>query len=332
MSQDQARGNFEELCSFLRRMNDRNMSEMGVDLILARESETDGPVYDFKVVPVEGEIARELVELVHDKITQKYKDVQTGDVQFDRYQLQNQDRDREYLQYESADEIPRFNHFERLLSSELFEETTYLEPPKPDFQAIRIRDQRNEEMALAFINYTQHQILGRTSRIRMWAVDDEVHRQVSESILSIPNRIDAAYYDDITYIVNQSGFEKVFDYTEEYERRAEEVINAIERNGILFENFDLFEEAIYGNDRALRLMYKVHECDAYSDLDQISMEEIRDSFDTDVEFVESSSGDIMIHMDDKRDIWAVLRFLNDDHLNSPITDGSYISISKQNAG
>ncbi|PHQ47539.1 hypothetical protein DJ68_01315, partial [Halorubrum sp. C3] len=59
---------------------------------------------------------------------------------------------------------------------------------------------------------------------------------------------------------------------------------------------------------------------------------IRDNFDTDVKFEENGDGEMSINMDDKRDVWAVLRFFNDDHLDSPLTNEQYISLSKQDAG
>ena len=79
-------------------------------------------------------------------------------------------------------------------------------------------------------------------------------------------------------------------------------------------------------------MYKVHERGVYEDMDLDDATYIRDNFDTDVKFEENGDGEMSIKMDDKRDVWAVLRFFNDDHLDSPLTDEQYISLSKQDAG
>ena len=147
--------------------------------------------------------------------------------------------------------------------------------------------------------------------------------------MSIPDRVDAVYYDDTMFIFSQSKFEKVFDYLDEYERRADEVVDVIDDSDIPFHDFEMFREAIYGNNKVLRLMHKVHERGTYESLTPDDAEYIRNNFDTDVKFEENEDGEMAIQMDDKRDVWAVLRFFNDDHLDSPITDESYISLSKQ---
>jgi len=134
------------------------------------------------------------------------------------------------------------------------------------------------------------------------------------------------------YIFDQSRFEKVFDYLAEYERCADDVLDRIEETDIPFHDFEMFKDAVYGNNRVLRLMYKVHERGVYEDMDLDDATYIRDNFDTDVKFEENGDGEMSIKMDDKRDVWAVLRFFNDDHLDSPLTNEQYISLSKQDAG
>ena len=93
----------------------------------------------------------------------------------------------------------------------------------------------------------------------------------------------------------------------------------------------MFKDAIYGNNKVLRLIYKVDERGAYEDMTPEDAEYIRENFETDVKFEENEDGDMEVKMDNKLDIFAVLRFFNDDHVDSPITDEQYVSLSKRDA-
>lgn len=332
-SQNEARNQFNRLIDFLQRIEDADTTELGIDLLLARldENEDEDYEYNFERVSLDQEIPEELEELVRDKAENKQSALANDSLRFSEYSLENRDREQAFVQYESSENIPQFDNFERLLEGQRFSHTTYTEPPKPEFQAIRLRDKDNDKMAIAFLHYSRRQIMGRTSWARM-KVGSQKHTKVDESLISIPNRADAIYYDGLMYIFNQSKFEKIFDYLAEYERCADDVLDAIDETDIPFHDFEMFEDAVYGNNRVLRLMYKVHERGTYEELDSDDATYIRENFDTDVKFEENDDGDMAIKMDDKRDVWAVLRFFNDDHLDSPLTDEQYISLSKQDAG
>lgn len=332
-SQGDARDHFDELVAFLQRIEDIDTSELGIDLLLARLDEESAEDYDytFDRISLDQELPEDLENLVREKVEHKQSALASNNIRFSDYDIENRDRDQTFVQYEPTENIPQFENFERLLEGERFSHTTYTEPPKPEFQAIRIRDAASDQMAIAFLNYSRRQIMGRTSRARM-LVGSEKHEKVSDSLISIPDRVDSIYYDGLMYIFDQSRFEMVFDYLEEYERCADDVLDRIEDTNIPFHDFEIFEEAVYGNNRVLRLMYKVHERGVYEEMDLDDATYIRDNFDTDVKFEENGDGEMSIKMDDKRDVWAVLRFFNDDHLDSPLTNEQYISLSKQDAG
>lgn len=332
-SQDEARDQFDDLVDFLQGIESTDTSELGIDLLLARlekgsEEEYD---YNFDRISLDQEIPQALERLVRDKAGNKKSALENDNIRFSDYGIENRDRDQTFVQYEPAENIPQFDNFERLLEGQRFSHTTYTESPKPEFQAIRVRDHENDEMAVAFLNYSRRQIMGRTSWARM-KVGSEKHHKVDDSLISIPDRVDAVYYSGMMFIFDQSQFEKIFDYLAEYERCADDVIETIDETDIPFHDFEMFRDAVYGNNRVLRLMYKVYERGVYEDMDSTDAAYIRKNFDSDVKFEENGDEEMAIKMDDKRDVWAVLRFFNDDHLDSPLTDEQYISLSKQDAG
>lgn len=333
-SQDEAAlSTFEGLRQFLQDLDSADTGDIGVDLLLAREEGTSSEqiTYDFKRIKLGDDIAPELEALVRKKVENKAEAYENDNIRFDSYSLANRDRDETLLQYESVENIPQFQHFDRLLQGQRFHHTSYEVPPKPEFQAIRLRDEDDEDTAIAFLNYRRSQILGRKSWLRMKTGGSDTHRKVDESILSIPDRVDAVYYDDTIFIFDQNKFEKIFDYLEEYRRRADDVIDHLEESDIPFQDFELFKDAIHGNNKVLRLMYKVHERGVYENMTSEDAEHIRQNFETDVKFEENGDGDMEVKMDNKLDIFAVLRFFNDDHVGSPITDEQYVSLSKRDA-
>lgn len=333
MSQDEYREIFNTVNRFLQEVEDVDTSELGVDLLVAREvaEQEDETEYNFGRIPLGQSIPEKLEELVREKVGNKIEAVENDSIEFDEYRLANADKEKSFVQYEPIDNLPSPDNFDRLFEGQRFTHTSYIEGEKPEFQAIRIRGPDNDRMAIAFLHYTRRQVLGRTSWLRM-KVGDDSHREVEESILSIPDRVDAVYYDGVFFVFDQSKFEKMFDYLDQYEEQADDVVETIRENDIPFEDFELFEDAIYGNNRVLRLMHKVHKRGAYEEMDSDDAEYIRENFDTDVKFKENDDGDLIITMDDKRDVWAVLRFFNDDHLNSPLTDEQYLSLAKEDAG
>lgn len=332
MTQEEYRETFDSANDFIQEVKDIDTSELGVDLLIARDEaeEEDETEYAFGRIPLDQNIPEELEKLVREKVNNKVEAIENDSVEFDEYQLANADKERSFVQYEPLDNLPSPENFERVFEGERFTHTSYIEGDKPEFQAIRIRGPDNEQVAIAFLHYTRRQILGRTSWLRM-KVGDNSHREVEESILSIPDRVDAIYYDDAFFVFDQSKFEKMFDYLDQYEDQADDVVEAIKENDIPFEDFDLFEDAVYGNNRVLRLMHKVHKRGAYEDMEPKDAEYVRENFDTDVKFRENDDDELVITMDDKRDVWAVLRFFNDDHLSSPLTDEQYLSLAKEDA-
>jgi hypothetical protein len=325
-------GLFGELNDFLQQMESVDTSDLGVDLLLGRKEDTEKASYSFGRITVDTNVASELESLVRDKVEDKYSAHEEKKILFDEYDIANRDRDKTFVQHVPFEEVVEPERFNRLFEGERFSRTTYTEGEKPEFQAIRLKDEDSERMAIAFIHYTRRQIMGRTSRLKMKMLGDETHRQVENSLLSIPDRVDAVYYDGMLYVFDQTKFEQIFDYIEKYKSSAEEVVESIREKDIPFEDFEMFEEAVYGNNRVLRLMHEVEQRGVYDEMNPDDVEHVRENYETDVKFKENEDGDLVITMENKRDIWAVLRFFNDDHLESPLTDEQYLSLSKQDAG
>lgn len=326
-----------ELDTLLGELEDAESDSKGRDLLVARRFEDNGGVgedeidYEFGRIKIDSDIAAQLEELVREKIDNKVTALDNDTKRITAYDIQNRHKDEDVIEYESTDNIPQFNRFERLFTGQRFSSTRYTESPKPEFQVIRIRHKNLDEPIIAFINYSRRQILGRTSWLRM-KVGSETHRKVDDSLLSIPNRLDAAYYDGTIFVFNHTKFENAFGYMDAYKENADEMLTELEDGDIPFDDFDMFAEAVQGNPNALRLLQEAKERGIYVDMDADDATLVREEFETDLQFEEREDGSLAIKMENKLDVWKVLRFFNDDHVNSPISGNGYVSLAKEDAG
>lgn len=325
-----------ELDSLLGELGEANTDTKGRDLLVARRFENNGVgedeiEYEFKRIKIDDGIATKLEDLVSKKVQNKVDALDEDKKRIAEYDVKNRHKDKDVIEYEDTENIPQFERFKRLFEGQRFSSTRFTESPKPEFQAIRVQHENLEEPIIGFINYSRRQILGRTSWLRM-KVGSETHRKVNESLLGLPNRLDAVYYDGSVFVFNHTKFENAFDYMEAYKENAREMLEELNEGEIPFEDFNMFSEAVKSNPNALRLLQEVKERGEYQNMDADDATLVQEEFDTDLEFEEREDGKLAITMENKLDVWKVLRFFNDDHLNSPITEQGYVSLAKEDAG
>lgn len=188
------------------------------DLIVAREDdeaendENNHSVYEFKRAKTIGDLPERLGSFAENKIETKQQAVADGSKEGVEYAAANISDQSDYVQHVTADDVPRFEQYRDLLTIDDFEQTDYIneDGEGPKFQVILIRD-GTEARALVFQDITRREILGEDNRIRFWSSDDH-YTEVDETIIEVPNRIDAVYYDGHIFIFDQRRFEKIFDY------------------------------------------------------------------------------------------------------------------------
>lgn len=295
------------------------------DLIVARDDGDDDTAdYDFGRAKTVGSLPERLGGFVEMKVENKIKSLEDGTREESEYAASNIQSANDYIQYVSPHDVPRFEDFEELLTTHDFPPREYItdDGDPPEFQVIMVRDGTSERL-LAFQRVTRRHILGRDNRIRFWSSDNH-YKPVNETILEIPNRIDAIYYDDVLLIFSQSNFERIFDYMAEFNEVAEETVDAIVDSDVPIHTDDTFLEAVKAYPNAQRLFYTARERElwGHEDVDMDLFEFIIDEFDLKIH-VEKIDGDRGIVMNDKRHVWEVIHLYNDDHLNSPITEVGY---------
>ncbi|SNZ12325.1 protein of unknown function [Natronoarchaeum philippinense] len=317
----------EEVVDFVQGVNEDNDP---YDLIVAREGEEDEDdennhtVYEFKRAKTVGDLPERLGNFAEDKIETKQQAVADESKEAVEYAAANISNQSDYVQHVLADDVPRFEQYQDLLTTDDFEQTDYIneDGEGPEFQVILIRD-GTEDRALVFQDITRREILGRDDKIRFWSTDDH-YTDVDKTIVEVPNRIDAVYYDGHIFIFDQRRFEKIFDYMDEFNEVAEDTVEEIVDSDVPIHTDDVFLDAVTSYPNATRIFYAVRERALWEheDVDMNTFDYIVDEFDLSID-IEERDGEEGIVLEDKRNVWEVIHLYNDDHLSSPITEVGY---------
>jgi hypothetical protein len=302
------------------------------DLIVAREVEEaedseereDPTLYEFKRAKTTGDLPAKLGDFVQERLNNKKKAVESGTKEGIEYAAGNISSHSDYIQHVAADDVPRFDQYRDLLETDDFRPADYVteDGEEPDFQVILVRDGTDDRLLL-FQDVTKREILARDDRIRFWSNDDH-YVDIDKTIVEVPNRIDAVYYDGMIFIFDQRRFEKIFDYMGEFEAVAEDTVEKIADSDVPVHTDDVFLDAVTSYPNATRIFYEVRERALWEhdDVDIGTFEYIIDEFELSIE-IEDQHGEEGVVLEDKRNVWELIHLYNDDHLNSPITEVGY---------
>ncbi|MGQ3721133.1 Kiwa anti-phage protein KwaB-like domain-containing protein [Natrialba aegyptia] len=321
-SDEDLREAFSEIPEFLTHEGElaRNGANRYRDFIIAKKhGDSDDISFSFGDVELPPESLDELQELVRKRVKVNAAALRDNRKRLCRY---GEARDnREYIKYLTIEDFPMLERIEELFNERDIESTTYHEGIDPDFQAIRIRD-HEDNMVVGLQHYWKNQLLGNTSLFNLY-YNDEGHEPMDEPIISIPDRLDAVYYEDVLYIFNDWRFEQMFDYHKVYEEVAEDVIETVKENDIEFEDMDMVEDAILSNPIMMRKFDDVQRTGLYDmidmdDIDWVITEYAREG----IEVVEEN-GDQWIEVENRQNVWELIHILNDDHVESRLTERAY---------
>lgn len=300
------------------------------DLVVAREDEEqeDGEVnpteYEFKRAKTVKGLPERLGNFVEGRIEGKKGSIADRSKEGVEYAAANIADQSDYVQHVPADEVPRFEQYQELLTTDDFRPTDYVteEGDEPDFQVILIRDGVDDRV-LVFQDITRREILGKNDKIRFLSSDDH-YEPIDKTIIEVPNRIDAVYYDGDLFIFDQRRFEKIFDYMDEFNEVAEDTVEDIVDSDVPIHTDEVFLDAVTSYPNATRIFYTVRERALWEhdDVNMGTFEHVIEEFNLSIE-IEEREGEEGIVLEDKRNVWEVIHLYNDDHLNSPITDIGY---------
>lgn len=298
------------------------------DLVVARKQDSDGDG-DFELgeVPIHQPIANDLQDLVKRRLKKRIEEYQDGKKTIEEYRLSHINRDPPPIQYCSREEFPMFDSMESLVTEQEFTESSY-EEPRPDFQAIRLKDRYGKKL-IAFREYTNRQVIKMDRRAWMVLQDREYSKVEDGELVALPKKIDAIYFDDQFFIFKQRNFEDIFDWVEELEENAVETFRTIKDSDVTIHNMAEFRERVFNHRTKMRKLYEVSQSGITSKLDMSQAKAIIDEFDLDLIVEENGRGEEGITIPDGHRVWDVIRLFNNDHLVSPVDSSRFQVFGKE---
>lgn len=297
------------------------------DYIVAEELRTtdNETEYDIGEIPISRSLLAGLRESFVDEINDEISSIESNSKSITGYNISNHNLDTTPVQHLSKSEIPYIDRIDPV-----FDELN-IETKRPrtgesfnfQFQATRIRH-GSGQMAIVFQHFTNHQILGRSKSFKTMLGEGarQEYDEFRNELMSIPERVDALFFDGTVFVFDPIKFEKIFGYFEHYENQAEEVFSGLKDADISIHGFEDFKQSILGDNRALRKMYEIEKRGLYRTLSRDQVEEVIEAYDLEIT-VDVQNGTWGITLPTLRQKWEVLRLLNDDHLYSSLTEGRY---------
>ena len=296
------------------------------DLIVARtEGSEDANDFEFGEIPAHREVLDEVQQLIVDTIEDRIEDYQKGKRGFEKYSIENINKDPMPIQHLPHGEFPFFDTVESLTGNRGFDETSY-ESPRPEFQAMRVKSE--DDMLIGFRHYTNRQVVGPDKRV-IFLLEDNEYSKIKNEIITLPAKLDAIYYDGMFYVFKQRAFEDIFEWTDELEEQADKVFETIEESDVLVHGMQDFENLVYNDTRKMRKLYEVSSNGITGKLDMEEAKEIINEFNLDLEVTESGSGKEGIALPDGRRVWQLIGLFNNDHLVSPVDEARFRVFGKE---
>lgn len=155
-------------------------------------------------------------------------------------------------------------------------------------------------------------------------------QKLNYQIMAIDTAYDAALIlkegDDSlqpqVFIFNRSKFESMFSFIDFYEKEINNNIKEIS-DMALFDDVNEFIDLCKNDGRKIKKFARIVKAGEFSKMSKENAKYVKDKFNISWEF--NKDGEIVVNKDN---IWSILRFLDDDHLHSEITDANYESHSK----
>lgn len=241
--------------------------------------------------------------------------------------------DLEYIEYNPAINLDK-NHVETIKR----EEVHYLDEILQDMNSadLNIFDMKQSKNLWAyaikignsgitlFRKYTEKRILDIKGWIPLF-VQNGVFNKLTDSILTIDKDIDCIYYDGKMFILDKIQFEKIFSFMDKFILEIDANICHLEEKSLV-DDITALQKLCKSDPRKIKKLNKVLKSDILNSLNTKRISEINRQYNLDLNFTED--GKIIVS---HKNIWTVLRVLDDEYLESSMTDNKYEVHSKVRA-
>lgn len=148
-------------------------------------------------------------------------------------------------------------------------------------------------------------------------ISDGVLNAVENDLISFDDKVDCLLFKDDILIFNKHNFEKVFDFFDKMFEIVKDKINDLKNKGYVKDTDNLFLNC--KNDaRKIKKLRTILKSEALNSIKKEKFSSINEEFGLGLSF--DDDGNIEV---DEEKSWQILALLNDDYLNSGLTELNY---------
>lgn len=200
----------------------------------------------------------------------------------------------------------------------------------PDF----VRDLRfytviaseGESQAVFFRSYSKSRIM-RNSKKFLAYFGDGVYEMAGEDSLLFDDKIDAILWEEHLFILNHFNFTRIFRIAEALQARIGEAVEQLTQR-FPIQNADAFLEACAGQIQMMSKAVRIPDKAYFQGLTMHDIKSVIARHDLDLEITEANGREELVFDPSIERRWLILKVLDDDYLESEMTDLRYEVNSK----
>lgn len=175
---------------------------------------------------------------------------------------------------------------------------------------------------IAFKKYYPSKILTRKKVTALLYKEGRFDR-LNDDILTLEKNFDCIFYQNKIYILNIKNFESIFGYLDKWLVGIKKNINILEEKSII-ENFSDFYDMCASDPKKIKKLQKILDNEFKEKINKELVKNVNKDYNLSLSLNEK--GELNVN---GKNIWAVLRLLDDDHLKSTYSTNKYIAHSKE---
>ena len=144
--------------------------------------------------------------------------------------------------------------------------------------------------------------------------------EIRQPVFLFDHYLDCLIYDGVAFVLRQHDFQRLFRYYEMVAQAAEESLEAI-RQTIPVANFAQFAESCRGHLQKLAKLKNIAQKPYLARVTMADLRRVIERFELNVVIQELDGQESLVF--DPSDRWAILRLLDDDYLESMMTEQLY---------
>lgn len=172
-----------------------------------------------------------------------------------------------------------------------------------------------------FRKFTQSKILEKKGFINLFYQNGLFNKLTSPS-LTIDEFIDSIYYNQKMFILNKTNFENIFSFMDKFIEEIDSKIDTL-RERFLINNIDNLWDLCKSDPKKIKKFNKILKNHTFDSLNATIISQINSQYGLNLNI--TSDGKIDVN---NKNIWYVLKLLDDDYLKSPATSINYETHSK----